>query len=132
MRRVLNLSFIQILFAYIFVLFVLIVMKVRGIKKEKQLLIAGLRMALQLTLIGYVLLYIFNNPSPWFTIVIIILMETFAALTVFKRFRNQLSRDFKMVIVFSISVGTIVCLLYFLLVVIQITPWYNPQYFIPI
>jgi putative ABC transport system permease protein len=28
--------------------------------------------------------------------------------------------------------GTLSCLLYFLLIIIRITPWYNPQYFIPI
>jgi putative ABC transport system permease protein len=28
--------------------------------------------------------------------------------------------------------GTSVCLVFFLLVVIGVTPWYNPQYFIPI
>ena len=28
--------------------------------------------------------------------------------------------------------GTLVCLLYFLLIVVRISPWYDPQYFIPI
>jgi putative ABC transport system permease protein len=31
-----------------------------------------------------------------------------------------------------LSIGTLSCLFYFLLVVVRIFPWYNPQYFIPI
>jgi putative ABC transport system permease protein len=30
------------------------------------------------------------------------------------------------------AVGTLSCLVYFLLVVVRISPWYEPQYFIPI
>jgi putative ABC transport system permease protein len=30
------------------------------------------------------------------------------------------------------SAGTLCCLFYFLLAVVQITPWYEPQYFVPI
>jgi putative ABC transport system permease protein len=59
-------------------------------------------------------------------------MEAFAVFTVFRKFKKQLSKALKQVIAVSMAVGTLSCLVYFLLVVVRISPWYDPQYFIPI
>ncbi len=132
MNGVIHLSMVQVVLSYIFVIFVLIILKIRGIKREKQLIVASIRMTLQLILVGYILLYVFENPNPFITIVIIVLMEIFAVFTVLRRFKGKLSKSMKKVIVFSMSFGTLSCIIYFLLVVIQIAPWYDPQYVIPI
>ncbi|AHM56112.1 hypothetical protein EAL2_c08120 [Peptoclostridium acidaminophilum DSM 3953] len=127
-----NLSFFQVLAAYVFVAFVLFVVKVRGIKREREIMISSIRMTLQLILTGYVLLYIFKRPDPLMTVGIIVLMEIFAVHTVFKKFKGRISDSLKKVIAISLIAGTLLCLLYFLFVVVRISPWYNPQYFIPI
>jgi len=59
-------------------------------------------------------------------------MEFFAINTIYKKFKSKLSNPLKRVIALSISIGTLTCLLYFLLIVIRIAPWYEPQYFVPI
>lgn len=132
MNTIIDLGFVQLGLAYVFVLMVLWIIKVRCIGREKEVLIASLRMTLQLILAGLVLEFVFGRPSPLATLVIIVLMESFAIFTVFNKFKGQLSEQFKKVIAVSMSLGTLSCLLYFLFVVVRIYPWYNPQYFIPI
>ncbi len=132
MNGIINLTIWQLLLAYVFVLVVLVITRIRGIGREKEILISSVRMTIQLVLTGYVLVYVFANPSPLFTAAIIILMECFAIYTVFRRFEGRLSKKLKITIALAMIVGTLFCLLYFLFIVIGISPWYNPQYFIPI
>lgn len=129
---VIDLTVFQVALAYIFVLIVLVIMRILGIKREKELIISSVRMTLQLILVGYVLIYIFDNPNPFITVVIIIVMEAFAVHTVFGKYKGKLSLPLKKVIAFSMSLGTLSCLVYFLMIVVRISPWYLPQYFIPI
>jgi putative ABC transport system permease protein len=60
---VMNLSVLQLSIAYVFVLIMLIIFKSRGIKRERQILIASTRMTIQLTIMGYILMFVFKNPS---------------------------------------------------------------------
>ncbi len=132
MNGIINLSMLQLAFAYIFAVVLLIIVKKREIKREKEIFISSIRMTLQLMLAGYILTFILKNPNALVTIGIIVIMELFAIYTVFRKFRGKISKQLKFVIAFSLPAGTLVCLFYFLLIVIQISPWYNPQYFIPI
>ncbi|AFV13076.1 hypothetical protein Tph_c29140 [Thermacetogenium phaeum DSM 12270] len=111
---------------------VLVIVRVRRINREKEILISSIRMTLQLILTGFILTYVFDNPNPFITVGIILLMEAFAVYTVFNKFTDKLSNSLKRVIAFSMGVGTLTCLLYFLLIVVRVNPWYDPQYFIPI
>jgi len=132
MTGIIDLSVVKLAFAYLFVLGVLVIVRKRRMKKERELIISSVRMTLQLVLTGYILVYVFERPSPFITAGIIILMEAFAVYTVFKKFKGKLSKMLKKVIAISLAAGTLSCLLYFLLVVVRINPWYDPQYFIPI
>lgn len=132
MNGIINLQIWQLIAAYIFVIILMFIVKLKGIPREKEILIASTRMTLQLILTGYVLVYIFNTPSPWYTILILAIMEAFSVYTIIKRTKVKLSLKLKQIIAFSMIVGTVFCLLYFLLIVVQISPWYEPRYFIPI
>lgn len=132
MQEIIDLTIWQVAISYLLVVIVVIIVRIRGIKREKEIIISSIRMTLQLILTGYVLVYIFQNPSPFITIVIIILMEAFAILTIYKKFKGMLVKSFKWVIAISMSIGTISCLAFYLFAVVRIYPWYNPQYFIPI
>nr|WP_276575962.1 iron export ABC transporter permease subunit FetB [Oceanirhabdus seepicola] len=118
--------------AYIFILILLAIVKIRGIHREKQIIISSLRMTIQLILTGYVLVYIFDNPNPVYTILIIILMEIFAIYNIFKRVKLTLSKRLKKIIALSMAIGTLTSLFFFVFIVINISPWYDPRYFIPI
>lgn len=132
MNGIIDLGIPQVALAYIFVVIVLVFVRARGIKREKEIIISSVRMTLQLILVGYLLVYVFDNPDPFITAGIIILMEAFAVYTVYMKFRGKLSLALKQVIAVSMSLGTLSCLAYFLFVVVRIVPWYEPRYFIPI
>ena len=127
-----DLTLIQLGSAYIFVVILLFIVRYRGINREGDILLASVRMTLQLGLIGYVLVYIFDNPSPFYTIIFIVLMEVFAIINIFKRVKEEISPRLKKVIALSMVAGNLVSILYFLFIVIRVAPWYNPRYFIPI
>ncbi len=132
MRGIIDLQIYQVALAFVFVLVVMVFVRLRKVRREKEILISSIRMTLQLVLVGYLLTWIFDNPHPLITIGVILLMEGFAIYTVFKKFRGQLSKELKKVIALSLSICTLSCLVYFLLVVVQVVPWYDPQYFIPL
>jgi putative ABC transport system permease protein len=132
MNSVITLQLWQMIAAYGFVLILMLIVKLKGIPREKEILISSVRMTIQLILTGYILVYLFNVPSPLYTILILIAMEVFSVYNIIKRTKTKLSLKLKQIIAFSMFVGTTSCLFYFLLVVVRISPWYNPRYFIPI
>lgn len=132
MDNVIDLQIWQMAAAYIFVVVLLFIVRIKGIPREKEILISTLRMTLQLILTGYILVYIFNNSHPLYTILVIGIMEVFAVYNIFKRVKVKLTQKIKEVIAFSMVTGTILSLFYFILVVINLSPWYEPRYFIPI
>ncbi len=132
MSGIIDLNLWQVMLSYVFVLLVLVIIKKRGIKREKEILISSVRMTIQLILAGYFLVFVFSKPSPLLTVAIIVSMECFAIFTIYKKFKGKLSEKLKKTIAISMVAGTVSCLLFFLFVVVQIDPWYDPQYFIPI
>lgn len=132
MNSVIDLHLWQMIAAYVFVLIVILIVKLRGIPREKEIFISSVRMTIQLILTGYLLIYLFNTSSPLYTILILIAMEIFSVYNIIKRTKGKLSSKLKQIIALSMIAGTVSCLLFFLLVVVRITPWYDPRYFIPI
>ncbi|MBA4688496.1 MAG: iron export ABC transporter permease subunit FetB [Candidatus Galacturonibacter soehngenii] len=132
MNDVIHLQLFQMVAAYIFVLALVVIVKVKGIKREKEIVISSFRMTIQLILTGYILAYLFDTSSPIFTLLILIAMETFSIATIIKRTRTKLSSQLKKIIAFSMITGTLTCLFYFLLIVVRKDPWFDPRYFIPI
>ena len=129
---VIKLEYYQLGFAYVFVLVLLFIVKSRGLSREKQIIIATIRMTLQLIVTGYALIYLFDNIHPLLTIVVVALMEIFAIFNIYKRANVSLSSKLKKIIAFSMVSGSLLSLTYFLFIVINVSPWYDPRYFIPI
>lgn len=132
MSGVISLQLTQVAASYLFVLILLLIVRQRKIGRESEILIASLRMTIQLILIGYVLVLVFNHPHPLITIGYLLVMVGFAIITIFRRFKGQLSRELKRAIMIAIASGSLMTIIYFILIVIRATPWFNPQYFIPI
>ncbi|MDD2251567.1 MAG: iron export ABC transporter permease subunit FetB [Dehalococcoidales bacterium] len=132
MEGIIELTLWQVAAAYLFVVIVLLIVKSRGIKKEGEIVLSSVRMTLQLILAGYVLVYVLDNPNPFITVAIVILMEAFAIYTVMAKFKGLLTGKLKKIISLSMGIGAGACLLYLILAVIGVQPWYDPQYFIPI
>lgn len=131
-NSVMDLSLINLSIAYIFVLVLLIIFRARGIRRERMILIATTRMTIQLTIMGYILLYVFKNPSWWLTLLMLGIMLGFAIYNAQKRVRYQMNSDLKRLMAISMTVGYLSTAVIFMLLVLQVRPWFNPQYFIPI
>ncbi|MFU8793109.1 MAG: ABC transporter permease [Acholeplasmataceae bacterium] len=127
-----DVTFLQVSLGYVFVIILLIILKRQGIKRERLLLYASIRMTLQLVLVGYVLIWLFDIDHPLLTMGIVCLMIGFAIYTLFRKFKGNLSKRLKWVIALCLPLGGLPVLFYFLWVVIGIEPLFNPQYVIPI
>lgn len=132
MNSTIDLMFWQVLVAYIFIIILLWIVRIKGIQREKEIIIATIRMTLQLVLVGYLLVYIFENPHPAFTLLILFIMLAFATHNVFKRAKLELTKSLKKSIIIAMVIGITVSLSFFIFLVLTLSPWYDPQFVIPI
>lgn len=95
------------------------------------LLVAALRMGLQLFAVGYVLHLIFALQSAAAVLLILLLMAAMAVHTVAGRVREKMP-GFYRVVGSAILVGCGGGTFYFCLLVIGLDPWYEPRYLIPL
>ena len=132
MEGVIEIPWWRLGLAYVFILILIAIVKWRGINREREIIIATLRMSIQLVIVGFILEYVFANASPWYTVGILSIMTIFAIYTITKRLKYDLSRKMKQMIALSMAVGVLFSIAYFILVVIGLSPWYKPTYVIPI
>jgi len=127
-----DLAIWQVLAAYIFVVIILIIVRIKKIPREKLIVMATVRMTLQLILVGYVLIFIFENPHPLLTLGIILFMLGFAIFNVYQRTKETISISLKKMIALAMFVGLGLSIAFFMLIILDLDPWYEPRYFIPI
>ncbi|MDD7306385.1 MAG: iron export ABC transporter permease subunit FetB [Peptoniphilaceae bacterium] len=131
-KGIINLSNQQLALTYILVAVVLIVTSLNGINRKKDILISIIRMTIQLFIAGLVLVYIIDTKSFIFPLAMFLIMEFFAIFNVIKNVKTKIPKGIKKVIGLSIFTGTSLSLLFFLVIVIQVKPFYSPQYLIPL
>ncbi|MFW5985756.1 MAG: ABC transporter permease [Halanaerobiales bacterium] len=132
MEEILQIGLYRLIAAYIFVLILILIAKYKNVGHQKQIVLASFRMTIQLVLVGYLLTYIFDSPNPLFTIGILAVMEVFAVFNIYGRVQADLSMELKKKIAFAMAAGTLISIFYFILIIINLRPWFHPQYFIPI
>ncbi|ROR27219.1 putative ABC transport system permease protein [Mobilisporobacter senegalensis] len=130
MNNIIQLNLIQFSLIYLLLLLVLFIMKKSKINQTRLLVLASLRMTIQLVLAGFVLTYIFRNPHPIFTTIYIIAMVAFAIQRVLSKNRG-LNTKFKIGIAISIGISGILILSYFVMIIVG-ESLLNPQYTIPL
>lgn len=132
MKGIIEIGALQLAGAYVFLVLLLIMVRSQGIEKEKEILVSSIRMTIQLVLMGYVLVYLFELNNVYFSSGILILMEIFAVKNVYSRVKVKINARLRGVIFISMITGTVITIMYFLLVVINLKPWYEARYFITI
>ncbi|RDV26048.1 ABC transporter permease [Alteromonas aestuariivivens] len=99
-----------------------------------ELLVAVARMVVQLSAIGFVLLWLFQKPSAWISLAIMALMMTLAAwiaVRPLRRLEQFTSQCFSGALVaLMVSVG--IHLVLTLWLVLDVQPWYTPSFIIPL
>jgi putative ABC transport system permease protein len=92
---------------------------------------ATARMTIQLLLIGYVLIYIFQNDNSIIGLIIILFMVSVSSFISFRNISNKSFNEYKNIFL-SILVSGSFNLILVLLFVLQLEKLYIPQYVIPI
>lgn len=126
-----EISITQLILSFVFILVLLIISKIKGLSNQVLIIVASLRMTIQLIITGYLLKYILKSESPWITILILIIMESFAIFNVYKRSKVK-SKGLKQLIAICFIGSSLVSIFYYITVVVGVKPWYDPRYFISI
>jgi len=95
------------------------------------LLVGGLRTVVQLIAVGYVLVYIFDI-NRWYWVVAALLVMTAVATREAVRRQDQRPAALYGITGTALLVGSGLTLFYVSAVVVQVEPWYNPRYLIPL
>ena len=125
-----NINLVDLAIGFIPVALVLFLMW-RAKQEVKKASVAMIRMLLQLMLIGYFLLFVFEQPSPTLTVfllTIMMLLASWLALNV----QNRVTIVLYYHALVSIFVGGGSILLITTQGVLDVEPWYQPRYLIPL
>lgn len=130
MKSIVVLNLFQFSLVYLLLLIVLAIMKKSKINQTKLLLVASIRMTIQLVLAGFVLTYIFENPHPVFILLYLLSMIGFSIHRVISR-NSNLNKRFQLVIASSLAFSGISIILFFIMIIVG-ESIFNPQYVIPL
>ncbi len=98
--------------------------------RPSEILFAAARMSVQLIAVGYVLISIFNTPSPWISLAIVGLMMVVAAWISIRPVRHHRGYFTPALIALSVSVG--IHLVISLALVLKADSWFEPRLLIPL
>jgi putative ABC transport system permease protein len=97
----------------------------------RTLLVGAVRATLQLTAVGYVLVFLFANPR-WYLVMLALLVMLLAATgTSTQRIRRD-RRRVSLISGVAIAAGAGLTVLYVDVVVVGVRPWYDPRYLVPL
>ncbi len=103
----------------------------RWVGNAKEIMVATLRMVVQLFLIGYLLIYIFNNQNSFIGLSIILFMIIVALFVALRNMQNR-TKSYFFKIFLAILIGGSLNLLLVLFVVIDLEPLYQLCFIIPL
>lgn len=125
-----ELNLFQFSLVYLLLIIILAIMKKCRINQTKLLLLASVRMTLQLIIAGYILTFIFKVQHPAFTVLYLLAMTSFAIHRVLSK-NKGINLRFKIIIGASLAGAGILMVLFFITVIVGMN-FFNPQYTIPI
>ncbi|NTW28171.1 MAG: iron export ABC transporter permease subunit FetB [Coriobacteriia bacterium] len=128
---VIPIGWVQLALATLFVVFVGVISIRLALGIEKDLAIATVRTYVQLLALGFILRWVFRINSPWLVIGLIVVMVLFAARIIVRRSPDAPPGIFGSAFISMALTGFIVT---FAVtgVIVQVQPWYLPQYVIPL
>jgi len=129
--RFYDITMAGLLAAYALALPVWLIILTNRFGLNRDLLVSVLRMSLQLLAIGYVLKYLFEVQIWYLTIGVFLVMVFFAAHTVVARTGLKF-KGTTLVLGLAMLVGAGSVSAVLALYAVQVQPWYDPRYFIPL
>lgn len=95
------------------------------------LIMAGIRTIVQLSMIGLILAWVFARESAWQVLTILTIMTLIASVSA----KNRVKKPYAGLLLdstLSLTLATSVVILIAMMVILKVSPWYRPQYIIPI
>ncbi len=99
--------------------------------QEKEMLIASVRMFVQLIAVGYVLKVIFAIDQPWAVLLILLVMLAVAVQMTVARVQHQMPGIYR-VVGTALFTGCGCTTFVFCTLIVGLSPWYDPRYLIPL
>ena len=126
-----SLGYKDLLIALMLILIPVIISFQSRLKIEKDILIATVRTFIQLIVIGYVLKYIFNLNKWYYVLLMVFIMALIAGYNAVKRQKIKIPHLYEL-ITLSIFTGAFVAMVTLIFLILRVSPWYEPQYLIPV
>lgn len=128
---ILDLSFWDLVAVYSLLIMSMGLAQYMSARQAKDIFWSGLRMFIQLLLVGYVLHLVFSFNSPLPVLAILLLMGSFAVQTIGARVESKIP-NFYSIVGTAILAGCGGMTFFFCSLVIGLKPWYDPRYLIPL
>ena len=125
-----KLSVVSFSLIYLLLLVVLFIMRRAKVDKTRLLIIASVRMTVQMVLVGFILQYILGNPHPVFVILFLASMVAFSIHRALAKHRD-LNRRFKLYVAGALSLSGLTVLAYFVCAVVG-KSFFDAQFTIPL
>jgi UDP-glucose/iron transport system permease protein len=131
MSGVIDLSVWQLGVAVLLVGVVVVVSVRQALGLERDLAIGAVRTVVQLYLVGLILAAVFATARWYWVLLILGVMTAVATHAAVSRLKKPLPGAYRIAAA-ALTVSTAATLAYVVGVVVQVRPWYEPQYIIPI
>ena len=125
------LTYADIALASSLIIIVLVVSWFLRLRLTKTLVIAAVRTVIQLSFIGLILAWIFAREQ-WYEVLIILTIMTLIAGSAAK---NRVKRTYKGLLIdtlIAVSASAVLVTVIAISLILQVQPWYTPQFIIPI
>lgn len=126
-----SLSVFDVILSFGFVLIAVVICAVLKLNLTKTLVLAGVRTIVQLSSIGLILMWIFAKEEWWRVLGVLTVMTLIAAFSA----KNRIKTPYKGLLtdtIISLSVATVFVTGIAIVWILNISPWYRPQFIIPI
>jgi len=130
-QHIIPLDYADLALAYSLILLTFAIARFQRAGNEKQFLWASVRMIVQLLAVGYVLHLVFAIENPIPVILILLVMAGFSVQVLAGRVKHKMP-GFYRVVGGAIFFGCGVVSVFFCVIVVGFTPWYDPRYLIPL
>ena len=129
--NVIDIGPLQLVYCLVFILIASAGSLVLKLGLERELVIGTIRTFAQLGIMGYVLKFIFDLDNVWLILLLFSFMVFWAAHAIRGRVKEQAVQIFIPTFISMVLSYTLVSILV-TSVIVQVKPWYTPQYFIPL
>ena len=126
------LTYTDLLLGSVLVLINVVLSLMLNLQVGRALLIAAVRAAAQLLLVGFILKYVFDSSSPWLILGVAVIMTSLAAYEVWSRQKTKFSGVWGVGVgAIATGISVVLVMTYTVAAIVTVEPWYTPQLFIP-